>query len=418
MKRCSLFLAALAILALPALAADTIKWCKSLEDAQKEAKDRGALILICMTVNGEPANEAQMGVYNDPALVKATRDFVCVFANPHTDGGEIEMDVDGQKVKCSRIAPGITIRDHLKAWNDVQKSYADLNTGADGNVRIPFQFVIDGDGKVVATIANGTKDGGFDVVAADQFVAALNTLVGKFGKPLTAEDLAACQKALEAAGKAMEEGNLKEALKQTVIVIARNPRSRLADEARKIQERASAGGEEALKAAEGLVASDPVGALLGYEQVAEDYAGTPLGEKARAALAELKKRPEVKKSLAEVAARKEAEKNLAKAEEEFTAKRYSSGLKILDDVAKKYAGTPLGDKAKARAEEIRADEAIAKEVREQEAAKNCKGWLSMAKSYVKNGMIDKAKELWQKIIDQYPGTSFAAEAEAELGKVR
>jgi tetratricopeptide (TPR) repeat protein len=413
-----LILVLLCVLASPALSApEYVKWTKTLAGALAEAKERGSMVLVCEVLSGEASNEAQMGVYMDPAFVKASRNFVCVFCNPEPTP-EGEMVVDGEKITTSKAAPGVTSADHRRAYDEVQRSYADLNTDSTGATRFPFHFVADADGKVLEQIVNGTKEGGFDVVAADAFVAKLNALVSKFGKGLTADELAQCRKDLEAAKAAKAAGDLKGLLKSAGAVLAKSTKTQIADEARKLVEEASAGGEAALVEADGMLATDPAGALLKVEEVIETYAGTPVADKAKATLAEYRKRPEVKKAMAQVAARREAEKNLAKAEEELGRKQYARALDLFDDVAKKFPGTEQGEKAAARAAEIRGDESIAAEVREQQAAKVCKGWLSLGRTFAGNGQKDKAREQFEKVIREFPGTSYAAEAETELKKLR
>jgi hypothetical protein len=408
----------LCVLASPVLAApEYVKWTKTFAGALEEAKERGSMVLVCEVVSGEASNEAQMGVYMDPAFVKASRNFVCVFCNPEPTP-EGEMIVDGEKIVTSKAAPGVNSADHRRAYDEVQRSYADLNTDSTGATRFPFHFVADADGKVLEQIVNGTKDGGFDVVAADAFIAKLNGLISKHGKGLTAEELVQCRQDLQAAKEAKGAGDLKGLLKNAEAVLGRSTKTKYAEEARKLIEEASAGGEASLAEADGMLAEDPAGALLKVEEVMETYAGTPVGDKAKAVLAEYRKRPEVKKAMAQVAARREADKNLAKAEEAFGAKQYARALELLDDVAKKFPGTEQGEKATARAAEIRADEAIAAEVREQQAAKVCKGWLSMGRTFAQNGQTQKAREQFEKVIREFPGTSYATEAEAELKKLR
>ena len=126
----------------------------------------------------------------------------------------------------------------------------------------------------------------------------------------------------------------------------------------------------------------------------------------------------MKKALAEVTARREAEKSLAKAEEMVAAKQWAKALDLLDGIVKDVPGTEQADKAKARADLLRADEAIVKELKEQQAAKVCKGWLSMGRTYVKNGQKTRPASSSRRCSKEFPGTSYAAEAEAELKKLR
>jgi len=51
------------------------------------------------------------------------------------------------------------------------------------------------------------------------------------------------------------------------------------------------------------------------------------------------------------------------------------------------------------------------------AEKDCLGWLSMAKNFIKAGHGDKAKPYLSKVIGKYPNTDYAKEAGQLLEKV-
>jgi hypothetical protein len=163
MKRVFLVPLAFLLVCSTVSAAELVQWAKSLEEAMKEAKERGAMIFIAEVVADDPDNVAQTEVWKEPAFVKASREFVCLFACPHEHAPTIKMKIDGEEVRTCRFAPGVTTTQHLKAWDDVRIKYGNLNTDATGSMRMPFHFVIDADGKVLTTIANGTPDGGFAV---------------------------------------------------------------------------------------------------------------------------------------------------------------------------------------------------------------------------------------------------------------
>ena len=418
MKPFLLSLVVLGFLTTGAVAADAVTWAKSLEEAMEQAKDRGSMILICQTIDNEASNEAQREVFKDPAFVKASRDFLCIFACPETSHGEAPVTVDGQQVKRCAVAQNIVCRDHLKAWNDVRQNYAEYNTDSSGSTRIPFNLVIDGGGKVIATIVVGDKEGGFEVVPAAQFVAALKALVSQFGKGLTAEEYEAMKTKVAAAKKELEAGNYKAALKFASEALALNDRTKLAEEARSIRDTVAVQGRAEIAVAVQSASKDPVGAVVALEQIQEDYAGTIVADEAKTELTTLKRKPEIRKAMAEVAARMKAEKALARAEDAIAGKDYLKALQILDGVAGEFAGTSVGDRARARAEQLRGDAEIAALVKQQEADKYCKGWLSLGRSFVKNGMPDKAREKFQEVIDKFPGTSYADEAAEELKKLR
>jgi tetratricopeptide (TPR) repeat protein len=418
MKRTALCLVALFVLTASAAAADELKWARSLQEAMAMAKERGAMIFICEAVSGEADNDAQIAALADPAFIKAAKNFVCLFANPSPIPGTAKVTIDGREEQTVQGMPGVAMKDALHAWNELRVHYVDLNTSSTGDTKIPFQFVIDGNGKVVAEIVNGTKEGGFGAVPATALVAALNEITKQFGKGLSEDEYVELKEKVEQARKAKESGNLREALTLAEEVLKANDRTSVADGAKEIRDAIVKGGEEQIARADDMVATDPAGAVVMLENVQDLFKGTDLEKAAKKKLSELKRKPEVKAVLAEIKARREAEKAIAKAMDDIAKGEFARGLQALDDVAKAFAGTELGDRAKAAADALRADEEKMAAAQEQAAAKDCKGWLSMARSFARNGMTDKAKAKYQEIIDKFPGTSFAGIAAEELAKLR
>ena len=165
------------------------------------------------------------------------------------------MEVDGQKMTCSKVAPGITAADHRRAYNDVQARYADLNTDSTGGTRFPFHFVVDPDGKVLDQIANGTKEGGFDVVSAAEFVGKLQAAHGEVRKGALRRRSRGVPEGARGGAEGEGERGPEGAPDHARRSCKKNPRTKIAGEAKKLIDEASAGGDALLKEAEGLVAA-------------------------------------------------------------------------------------------------------------------------------------------------------------------
>lgn len=148
-------------------------------------------------------------------------------------------------------------------------------------------------------------------------------------------------------------------------------------------------------------------ALDAYEAIVADYPKTPSAEKAQELVAK------IKIELAEA----DAKEALTKADRLVDGKKYPQAIKAYESVIEEYEGTAAAGMAKTKLKQLRTDKTIGKEIREAEAAKKCKGWLQMARSMVKNGKPDAARKYYQNIIEQYPDTSFAETAKAELAKL-
>jgi hypothetical protein len=178
-----------------------------------------------------------------------------------------------------------------------------------------------------------------------------------------------------------------------------------------------------------------------------------------------------------------ADKAMADAEQAVTEKRYADATKLLVAAGGTYAGSPAGDRLKARLEAMRADPAIKSQVEQaradaaadadesaardaeklrdfkraialyerymtaypngrhlagirdhlaalkanksiqagiasRSADEQCKAWLGMAENYIQSGFPDKARPFLQKVLDDYPGTAYAATAKKELSELQ
>ncbi len=92
-------------------------------------------------------------------------------------------------------------------------------------------------------------------------------------------------------------------------------------------------------------------------------------------------------------------------------------LKALDDFAAKYPKTKAGAAAADRAKAMRADPELTKRLKNAAAEADCKGWLSMARNFLKAGMPEKAEPYLAKVIEKYPKTEYADEARKMLADV-
>jgi len=419
MKRFSLALAAgfvLALLAPPAVAQDGVQWVPSLKEALKQAKERGSLIFIGMTMENEESNDAQKLAYQDPTFVKASKNFVCIFANPNINSS-IDVQVDGKKVRRCSAAPTITCDDARNCYNEVWRNY-DRNTDSTGAVKMPYNLIIDGDGKFLHEIVNGTVEGGFDVCSGPMMAQNLKMLLGKYGKGLTVDQYKKLTKSLDDAVAAQKKGDLRKAAKLLNEVIKANKRSALAERARKLIGKIDEVAKGVLEEALAMVEEDPIAAILALEEVVDLYQGTDAAKTARKKIAELRKRKDVKKLLTKLKKERAAQEKIAAAEKLIESKAYLKAIAALKGVARKYKGTKAAERATARVAELEGDEEIGKKIYEMEAARYSKGVLAMGRNYAKNGMNDKAIAEFQKVVDKYPGTSYAEEAKQEIEKLK
>jgi len=419
MKYLSLIFAAAFVAVLvapPTVAQDGVQWVPSLKEAQKQAKERGCLIFIGMTMENEQSNDAQKEAYRDPAFVKASKDFVCVFANPNINTS-IDVMIDGKKVRRCSAAPTITCDDARNCYNEVRKNY-DRNTDATGAVKMPYNMIIDGDGKFLHEIINGSVEGGFDVCQGSALADVFRQLIAKYGKGLSVDQYRKLKKSLADAQAAHKKGDLKKAAKLCKEIIDANDRSALADQAKKLIEKIDGVAKGVLEEALAKIDADPIAAILALEEVVELYQGTDAAKKARTKIAELRKRKDVKKLLTKLKKEKEAGAKIAAAEKLVESGNYLKGIAALKSVARKYKGTKAAERANSRVAELEGDDEIAAKIRSMEAEKFSRRVLAMGRNYAKNGMKDQAIAEFKKVIDKYPESSFAGEAKRELEKLK
>jgi predicted esterase len=150
------------------------------------------------------------------------------------------------------------------------------------------------------------------------------------------------------------------------------------------------------------------------EYVAATYRGSPLGEKAQKRLDSIRADPAIGGAIdlaRQISSAKLLDEQAQSAE---AAKDFASAAKCLELIVKTCPKSPLYESARKRLDVLRADPAVQKALREREAERDCKPWLTMADNFLKADVKDKARDYLQRIIDKYPDTEWAAQAQARL----
>ena len=99
-----------------------------------------------------------------------------------------------------------------------------------------------------------------------------------------------------------------------------------------------------------------------------------------------------------------------KADRLFEKKRYADAIRAYVKTAKEYKGTSYAEKARSKLWRIKADKKLMAQARRTEATRKCENWLGLAQSLSKSGKRDQAMEYYQRIIKEYPGSSYARRA--------
>lgn len=105
---------------------------------------------------------------------------------------------------------------------------------------------------------------------------------------------------------------------------------------------------------------------------------------------------------------------LAKADDLFKKKEYAKALKEYEKLAKVYKDTDVGKKAKGQVAKIKGDKSMMASVAESDAKTKCEDWLQTARMLAKSGKSEEAAKYYKKVIDQFPDSTYAQTAQAEL----
>lgn len=282
--------------------------------------------------------------------------------------------------------------------------------GAYGVRGIPHAFVLDTSGTIVW---HGHPAGGdFESAIEKALRETPPTLMSPAEKAAAAvllEKVDVAMKKEQYAVASVMLGGLKKAdqdpeIKERVAAL----RAALADRAQVLM----ADAEKHVKAERYYEASVALG------EVAALVPGSAQATKAIARLKELVSDEKIRAAIEKGKREKEAAALLADLQEQRDKKTPAAMLEAYDDLAKRFSDTRAGKAAAEKARAMRADTALMATMAGAVAEKDCKGWLSMARNFMKSGMSGKAEPYLRKIIEKYPDTDFAGQARAMLAGMK
>ncbi len=156
------------------------------------------------------------------------------------------------------------------------------------------------------------------------------------------------------------------------------------------------------------------------QTVGREFKGTDVSRSARRRLVQLGKEYKQVAALLKVGEKDdEARAKLYTAQQLLHERRLGEAYAAMQQVAKDFAGTETAAASMRIMSRMKANEAVMTLVRDHLAARECKGWLSQARSLARtrSGRL-KAKRLYRQIISKYPDTTYADEATKALAKLR
>jgi tetratricopeptide (TPR) repeat protein len=243
--------------------------------------------------------------------------------------------------------------------------------------------------------------------------------------------MADAKDALDKTQAAITASNIGEAFHDRMRV----PQAALADDdfaaqVKDTDDKLQTAGDAALEAVDPLIASkDYVTAVAKLKDLSDGADGTPLGEKAHAKLIALQQQPEVRAAMQTVIKNAHADEALKGAQKlqdnkrdvaaygrfKFVVENFpdSPAAKTAADAIANYDADPEFKKKLAAASE----ETTSAPAADKPDAGRAKSLLSLANSYRDAGNDDTAREKYQAVIAQFPGTPEAAAAKDELAKL-
>lgn len=231
-----------------------------------------------------------------------------------------------------------------------------------------------------------------------------------------AKTLAAANTALDEIEKAINEGSELVAIRQLAAIPAEARLNKaFSDRAEAIQGTLLAFADRALAEAEQQIQQKQFAeALARLKTLAEGFKGSAVGKTAQERYATVSADPSAKAALAEVVRHQRAAEALAAAQQLKSGGKDSEAYRRFKAIAQDFADTESAAPAAAAVAEYEADESFVKEVIERDQADQARAALSMADSYRANNRIEQARQRYQKVIEDFPGTSFAEEAQKAL----
>lgn len=158
--------------------------------------------------------------------------------------------------------------------------------------------------------------------------------------------------------------------------------------------------------------------VAALEKLAKTYRGHDTAKKAEQKIQELRADKEVQKALADDFAKRaweqtttSAEQLLAKGVEKLQAKEYGAAEELFKQVGTQYPGTPAVAKAAEQLKKMAEDPQISAALNAAVAGRESRKLLSQAKNFHNNSMNAEALDCLNQIIQKFPKSTWAAEAE-------
>jgi hypothetical protein len=270
---------------------------------------------------------------------------------------------------------------------------------------IPKTFILGPDG----TVLWSGHPARIDAPLAEAFAKHPPQLVDP---KIMAEATAAADK-IEAALK--ENGHSQAIKLLATIPTAARVDTKFADRVAAIEKEFEAYANKSLEEIDPLIQDKQyVAAATKLSDLTRALGALPAGANAKRKLSELMSNPEAKAQFEAAQKAKFAEEEIAIAKKLQADGKDEQAYTKFKQIATTFANTPVADEAKAAIATYEKNPELVKKANDSAVSGKAKAALGMAANYARAGRKDQAKAKYQDVIKQFPGTSFAKEAEIAL----
>jgi TolA-binding protein len=158
-------------------------------------------------------------------------------------------------------------------------------------------------------------------------------------------------------------------------------------------------------------------AVARLKELSDALSGLPEGAKATAMLSSLMSKPQARAAILAAERNAKATDLLETAKKLQAQKKDELAYARFSDVVRIYPGTDAASEAQTQVSLYEQDAAFVKRVREKAAASKATAALHMGNSYKAAGNTEMARRKYQSVIDDFPGTSYAQEAQKALSEI-
>ena len=160
-----------------------------------------------------------------------------------------------------------------------------------------------------------------------------------------------------------------------------------------------------------------VQAVATLEDVERAFLGSPSGDKAKTKLDELSKDPACKAAIDAAKRQAAADSALADAQQLRTQKKDFDAYQRFKFIVTNFPGTAAADSAAGAVSAYESDPGFAQCAKDAAAADKSKSLFNLADAYHKSGRDDLARAKLQSVIDSFPGTTYAQQAQQQIDAI-